>query len=102
MFRFSVDAGKRSTDALPPVGGAQQSQVAVGGTESLPEWRRRRLGSSQHLCVQKQVGKTQGQVKSKCFPKKQCVCVYIEVGDPYSTKTQHEAKVKKRVFSSLS
>lgn len=69
MFRFSVDAGKRSTDALPPVGGAQQSQVAVGGTESLPEWRRRRLGSSQHLCVQKQVGENAGTGQVEVFSK---------------------------------
>lgn len=59
--------GVRSSDTLPPVGGAQQSQVAVGGTEALLRRRRRRLGSSQHLCVLKQVGKLQGQVKSKCF-----------------------------------
>lgn len=27
-----ADVGKRSSSDLPPVGGAQQSQVAVGGT----------------------------------------------------------------------
>ena len=54
----SVGARKRSSGALPPVGGAQPSQVAVGGTGAhLRRRRRRRLGSSQHLCVQKQVGK---------------------------------------------
>lgn len=63
---FSGGVGKRSSGALPPVGGAQQSQVAVGGTGALLRRRRRRLGSSQHLCVLKQVGKKEGsgQVKS--------------------------------------
>lgn len=42
---------------MPPVGGAQQSQVAVGGTEALLKRGRRRLGISQHLRVKKQVGK---------------------------------------------
>lgn len=32
---FSAGVGKRSSGALPPVGGAQQSQVAMGGTEAL-------------------------------------------------------------------
>lgn len=35
VFCFSVGVGKRSSDTLPPVGGAQQSQVAMGGTEAL-------------------------------------------------------------------
>ncbi len=37
VFCFSVGVGKRSSGALPPVGGAQQSQVAVGGTWSAAE-----------------------------------------------------------------
>lgn len=57
VFCFSVGVVKRSSSSLPPVGGAQQSQVAVGGTEALLR-RRKRLGSSQHLCVLKQVGKS--------------------------------------------
>lgn len=54
VFCFSVGVGKRSSGTLPPVGGAQQSQVAMGGTEALlrsRRRRRRRLGSSQHLCA---------------------------------------------------
>lgn len=57
-FCFSAGVGVKSSGALPPVGGAQQSQVVVGGTEALLKRRRgRRLGSRQHLCVLKQVGK---------------------------------------------
>lgn len=55
VFCFSVGGVKRSSSALPPVGGALQSQVAVGGTEALLR-RRKRPGSSPHLCVLKQVG----------------------------------------------
>lgn len=57
VFCFSVGVVKRSSSTLPPVGDAQQSQVAVGGTEALLR-RRKRPGSSQHLCVLKQVGKS--------------------------------------------
>lgn len=62
-----LGAGKRSNDTLPPVGGAQQSQVAVGGTEALLRRRRRPLGSSQHLRVLKQVGKIAGSGQVEVF-----------------------------------
>lgn len=39
----------------------------MGGTESLPEWRGRLLGSSRHLRVQKTGWKTRGQVTSRWF-----------------------------------
>lgn len=69
VFCLSVGVGNRSSCTLPPVGGAQQSQVAVGGTKALlrRRRRRRRLGSSQHLCVLKQVGKSRVRSSRSVF-----------------------------------
>lgn len=76
-----LGVGKRSNDTLPPVGGAQQSQVAVGGTEALLRRRRRPLGSSQHLRVLKQVGKTAGSGQVEVFSTVTAARVKVSRGD---------------------
>lgn len=76
-----LGAGKRSNDTLPPVGGAQQSQVAVGGTEALLRRRRRPLGSSQHLRVLKQVGKIAGSGQVEVFSTVTAARVKVSRGD---------------------
>lgn len=60
--------GKRSSYTLPPVGGAQQSQVAVGGTEALVRQEEEVATGQQLASVCLKTGwKKQGQVKSKRF-----------------------------------
>lgn len=76
-----LGAGKRSNDTLPPVGGAQQSQVAVGGAEALLRRRRRPLGSSQHLRVLKQVGKIAGSGQVEVFSTVTAARVKVSRGD---------------------
>lgn len=69
VFCFSVGVGKRSSGTLPPVGGAQQSQVAVGGTWSAAEQEEEEEATGQQpasVCP-KTGWKTQGSGQVEVF-----------------------------------